>query len=192
MVDFAKEFNPARVEEVRIGPDDENRTQLRVKFKVPVPGFASPATMQEIFCLEEGKNALLVDAVHQLYRIIQEVIQRGDNVSDDPCSTCNSPCCSIYSHAITLTDEDVARISSRGYGPEHFNSALELGPVWHYTVATKEVDGQDCCVFFDTKQRRCGIHGFKPQVCRDFPAHLCDHHEPASEQVVRLRRKTTG
>lgn len=185
-VDFVKEFNFGRVEGMEVGADEEG-TFLSVTFSCPVPGFTSPAGIEETFYLHWSRYSRLNKLVQDLSQEVERIIKEGVNVEGDPCSVCTATCCSEYANSITVTHEDFHRIVQSGLG--QFEDFKQLGrddAGYYGKVRTKEVDGTTWCTFYDVKRGKCSIHKVKPQVCADYSPFSCNLFE---KKLVKLRRK---
>jgi Fe-S-cluster containining protein len=204
-VDPVKEFNFGRVESLNISADD-NGPYLTVKMSLPVPGFDARAEIEETFYINRKRHKRLRDIVNGLYEEIEDTIKEGRNVEGMPCASCISICCSEFADSIYVTHEDVERIM------EHVAQDFAGEPMtwvddyfWCFAdgrdyaiygrAKTKMWRDAEYCVFFDTEERKCGIHKVKPQVCQDYSPHNCMLWEKdyvklmKAEQLTRKRKK---
>jgi Fe-S-cluster containining protein len=90
-----------------------------------------------------------------------------------------------------LSKKDIERLESIGYSKTHFAKFDKQG-----YVQLKNYDGY--CVFYDVRNRRCGVYANRPSGCRVYPVvfdeekgiildSICQSRETISEQEKTLK-----
>ena len=185
------ELNLGHISSIEIDADEEG-TYVLAAISMPVPGFDSQATMTETLYLH--KHPRLQKVVNSLYQEMLATLKNGDNVSNNPCATCDSNCCSKWGESIWVSNEDVNRIcegQDESYRDEHFEKAEKKHSNFflYGKAKDKQVGEYWYCIFFDEKAKNCGIHKKKPQVCREYSPHNCVEYQVDKEKLRKHSKK---
>jgi len=92
-----------------------------------------------------------------------------------------------------LSAEDITRLEKKGYSKESFVRFDAEG----YALLRNR---QGCCVFYNTKKRRCEVYAYRPLGCRVYPVildeelgivvdHICHAQTTISEEEKARRGK---
>ncbi len=100
------------------------------------------------------------------------------------CEGCEGNCCIGESGYIWVNPEEILKIS------EFLNLSLDkfydkyLEKIkYRFSLKEIEYNGGYRCVFFDLKEKRCGIYSVRPTQCRSFP--FWDHFKTNIKEVER-------
>ena len=100
------------------------------------------------------------------------------------CEKCEGNCCIGESGYIWVNPQEILEIS------EFLNLSLDkfydkyLKKVkYRFSLKEIEYNGGYRCIFFDLKERRCGIYSVRPTQCRSFP--FWDHFKTNIKEVQR-------
>ncbi len=100
------------------------------------------------------------------------------------CEECEGNCCIGESGYIWVNPQEALKIS------EFLNLSLDKFYDKHlkkvkYRFSLKEIEynGGYRCVFFDLKEKRCGIYSVRPTQCRSFP--FWDHFKTNIKEAER-------
>lgn len=174
-------LNGLSVNTVSISQDGEVEVEFELPHEQTTPRFTTSVQGSRSFDVYEDDE--LREACRRVFDIVRSRVQKPDPEREQVhCDSCDgAPCCHKYN--ILLRDEDIERLA-RGLGTTREDVVRRYtvpatdwtGDFERQLASEREDDDEEACVFlrYDELGRgRCGIYGFRPQICRDFDMKSC-------------------
>ena len=83
-----------------------------------------------------------------------------------------------------LSTEDIARLEGQGFGKDSFVRFDKEG----YALLRNR---QGCCVFYNTQDRCCEVHAFRPSGCRVYPVIYDEEQGVVVDSICRAQGTIT-
>ena len=106
------------------------------------------------------------------------------------CQNCGGKCCVGESGYIWINEQEIANLSEfLGFSKEKFKEIFLFKVGQKFSINEKPYNGGFACVFFDEKQKNCGVYEFRPSQCRRFPfwEHFKDHFDELEQECIAVK-----
>lgn len=106
---------------------------------------------------------------------------------DTACARCGGKCCTGERGNIFADKAELERIRAFfGLEKAEFDKLYLRKVGLRLSFKEFEFEGGFACVFFDTKERKCGIYEFRPKQCRSFPfwEYFKTHKEELKDECI--------
>ena len=108
----------------------------------------------------------------------------------DKCVVCGGKCCIGESGYIWIDENEIQKLADFfGILKDEFKEIYLLKFGNRYTIKEKSFEDGYACIFFDEKNKNCGIYEFRPSQCRSFPfwEHFKQHFDELEQECIAVK-----
>ena len=110
---------------------------------------------------------------------------------ESKCASCGGKCCVGKSGYIWIDEQEIANLSEFfGFSKEKFKEIFLFKVGTKFSIKEKPYENGFACVFFDEKNKNCGVYEFRPSQCRSFPfwEHFKDNFDELEQECIAVKR----
>ena len=109
---------------------------------------------------------------------------------ESKCASCGGKCCVGESGYIWINEDEIANLSEfLGFSKEKFKELFLFKVGTKFSIKEKPYENGFACVFFDEKNKNCGVYEFRPAQCRSFPfwEHFKEHFDELEQECIAVK-----
>lgn len=107
------------------------------------------------------------------------------------CDKCGGKCCTGESGYIWIDETEIRNLAEFfGLSRDEFKKLFLYKEAGKFSIKEKPYNGGFACVFFDEKNKNCGVYDFRPSQCRSFPFwdYFKDKIEELEQECIGVKR----
>ena len=109
---------------------------------------------------------------------------------ESKCASCGGKCCVGESGYIWINEKERANLSKfLGLDIKEFERIFLYKVGNKFSIKEKPYENGFACVFFDEKNKNCGVYEFRPSQCRSFPfwEHFKENFDELERECIAVK-----